>query len=66
MPIYEYKCRTCNHKFEELIIGCQEPKECPECGSPKVERQMSMFSSCAPSSGGSIASPGCGGGGGFS
>jgi putative FmdB family regulatory protein len=33
MPIYEYKCLSCGHKFEVLQKVSDEPiKVCPECG----------------------------------
>ncbi len=32
MPIYEYRCEVCSHKFEEyLSINSLNPN-CPECG----------------------------------
>ncbi len=33
MPIYEYECQFCNHKFQ-LLQGFNEPppKVCPSCG----------------------------------
>lgn len=61
MPIYEYVCSKCQHDFEELIFNTSEKVACPECGSAKVERAMSVFASVSgdsfrPSSGSS-----CGG-----
>jgi putative FmdB family regulatory protein len=34
MPIYEYKCKKCGHRFEKLHQSFSEPrvKKCPECG----------------------------------
>lgn len=50
VPIYEFVCGSCGHRFEELVgshVGRQaEDVCCPECGSAKVERQIS--SSYAP------------------
>jgi len=37
MPIYEYKCRGCGHKFEELVLGEEEIK-CPKCNSKELEK----------------------------
>ncbi len=35
MPIYEYQCEECEHKFDMLQKITAEPlKECPECGGP--------------------------------
>jgi putative FmdB family regulatory protein len=39
MPIYEYKCESCNKTFEELILpGEKEPEKCPECGDKSLRR----------------------------
>jgi putative FmdB family regulatory protein len=33
MPIYEYECQTCRHRFERRQSFRDEPvKVCPECG----------------------------------
>ncbi len=35
MPIYEYQCEACEHKFDMLQKITAEPlKECSECGGP--------------------------------
>ncbi len=63
MPIYEYKCSECNKEFERVMFSSdQDAAPCPECGSSKTEKVMSVFSSsagmvkssagCGPSSGG--------------
>jgi putative FmdB family regulatory protein len=31
MPIYEYCCETCGHRFERLVRIGAEPPPCPEC-----------------------------------
>ncbi len=35
MPIYDYVCGSCNHRFE-VLRGLNEagPHQCPECGGP--------------------------------
>jgi putative FmdB family regulatory protein len=44
MPIFEYRCATCNHAFEELILTRnQEHVECPNCGGSAVEPLVSRF-----------------------
>lgn len=46
MPIYEFDCRPCKDRFEILIsISRIDEAKCPKCGSDKVTRVMSMFSS---------------------
>lgn len=42
MPIYEYKCDTCQDDFEKLVFGKDEVV-CPKCGG-QVERLMSACS----------------------
>ncbi len=39
MPTYDYRCKACNHEFEEFQSMSAKPlKKCPECGKPKLER----------------------------
>ena len=42
MPIYEYACADCGHRFEELILADEKPL-CPECESASAEKQLSAF-----------------------
>ena len=42
MPIYEYTCRSCEHPFEELVLGSETPS-CPECASEELEQRFSTF-----------------------
>jgi len=45
MPIYEYRCKSCDHEFEEFIrSGDSEPEACPECETPSVTRLISNTS----------------------
>ncbi len=33
MPIYEYECSYCSHKFQQLQrVGDKTPEVCPNCG----------------------------------
>src|SRR5277367_1754314 len=33
MPLYEYLCNKCGHRFEEIRkFSDKQPKKCPECG----------------------------------
>ena len=45
MPIYEYKCRSCNHKFEVLQRISEDGTnlECPACKAKNPERIFSVF-----------------------
>jgi putative FmdB family regulatory protein len=49
MPIYEYECRGCGHRFEKIVYGGAAP-DCPTCRSADVEKLLSTF---AVASGGS-------------
>ena len=41
MPIYEYQCKKCSHRFERIQKFSDAPvKTCPQCGG-KVERLIS-------------------------
>lgn len=45
MPIYEYRCKDCNHQFEALLLSKEpEPTECPACQSHEVARKVSASS----------------------
>jgi putative FmdB family regulatory protein len=42
MPIYEYACRSCDHRFEALIRGTSATPACPECKSTDLEKLLSL------------------------
>jgi putative FmdB family regulatory protein len=63
MPIFEFKCKNCQHVFEELVFSSNSSAEeiiCPECGEKKADKLMSAFSSSGTSSSGSGGAPSCG------
>jgi len=34
MPLYEYCCKSCGHRFERLErVSAPSPRPCPECGA---------------------------------
>ena len=41
MPLYDFKCRKCGKKFEELVRLGDSPV-CPKCGAADAERLFSM------------------------
>ena len=47
MPIYEYKCSACDHRFSVLqrIGEGNEQLICEKCGTPKPTKQFSTFAS---------------------
>ncbi len=41
MPIYTYRCESCGHEFEELVLSAKDaPEGCPVCGA-SVRRTFS-------------------------
>ena len=41
MPLYEYECKKCKHRFEKIQkFSDPHTKKCPECGGP-VEQVLS-------------------------
>jgi putative FmdB family regulatory protein len=42
MPIYEYVCRDCEHRFETLVTAARQPS-CPKCQSSGLDKQLSVF-----------------------
>ncbi|SHF24153.1 putative regulatory protein, FmdB family [Desulfofundulus australicus DSM 11792] len=69
MPIYEFRCHTCGHRFEKLCPLGEggEHQVCPACRATGAERVMSSFASPgnrdaggSPGSGSSCS--GCSGG----
>ena len=65
MPIYEYTCSACNTRFEQLhkSMNGQTKAKCPQCGSARTARALSVFAvgGESPKGTGSAAahSPGC-------
>jgi putative FmdB family regulatory protein len=41
MPLYEYECKKCGHRFEKILKFSDKPmKKCPDCGGA-VEQLIS-------------------------
>jgi putative FmdB family regulatory protein len=40
MPLFDYVCSECKHRFEALVRKNDEKVECPKCKSEKTERQL--------------------------
>ncbi len=42
MPIYEYKCKACTHKFDKLQKLNDPPlTDCPDCGKSELVKLVS-------------------------
>jgi putative FmdB family regulatory protein len=42
MPIYEYKCQSCQHELEALQKVSDAPLvDCPDCGQPALRKKVS-------------------------
>ena len=56
MPIFEYICKECDHRFEALVYG-KEKAECPKCHARKLAPQLSVFAVSAGSAKSASPSP---------
>lgn len=47
MPLYEYVCEGCDHRYEAMQPISAKPEEtiCPKCNTTKSRRIMSSFAS---------------------
>jgi putative FmdB family regulatory protein len=47
MPIYEYECERCTHRFEQLVLPAQArlavDRTCPSCRGREVRQLPSSF-----------------------
>ncbi len=42
MPIYEFECAGCGHRFDRLQkLSDDDPTICPACGAPQLKRRVS-------------------------
>ena len=62
MPNYEYTCESCKKSFEHLArtMNATGPVKCPECGSTKTARALSVFAVGAESASKPAMPPGGG------
>ena len=54
MPIYEYRCKSCERSFETLRSFSQkdEPTNCPSCGTTTKMRLLSLTAAISHGEGG--------------
>jgi putative FmdB family regulatory protein len=42
MPIYEFECSSCGHRFDRLQkLSDTDPTICPSCAAPQLRRRVS-------------------------
>ncbi|MEO0184852.1 MAG: zinc ribbon domain-containing protein [candidate division WOR-3 bacterium] len=60
MPVFEFCCKKCNHRFEDLVFKNSElsDMQCPVCGSKNIEKLFSIFGFCSKGSNGETSSAG--------
>ena len=46
MPLFEFVCRECGHRFETLVLGTRVAT-CPACASTMLEKLVSSFATRA-------------------
>lgn len=60
MPIFEYRCKSCENEFEKLVFRSDDTDiECPSCHSPQVQKKMSAASIRTADAFGGGAGAGC-------
>jgi putative FmdB family regulatory protein len=42
MPLFEYTCQSCGHRFEYLVRADREAT-CPHCDSTSLSKHLSTF-----------------------
>ncbi len=57
MPLFEFECRDCGEKFEDLVSSLEAAVTCPQCGSDQVGRLLSVFASGGSGGGGGCSAP---------
>jgi putative FmdB family regulatory protein len=63
MPVYEYRCKSCDEKYEVFHRGKEEQEKviCPSCNSKESKKLLSGFNASVNSSSDSpCASGSCG------
>jgi putative FmdB family regulatory protein len=59
MPLFEYACRGCGHRFEHLTRADRLPS-CPRCDGRDLEKQLSVFAVSASAADVPFAAGPCG------
>lgn len=56
MPLFDFHCRDCGHRFETLVMGARTPA-CPRCGSAQLEKLASTFATRSSGTDRNVAAP---------
>ncbi len=56
MPLFEYECRGCGHRFEYLTREGQSPS-CPACKGAELQKLLSVFAAQSSGPGKSFSYP---------
>lgn len=61
MPIYEYKCTSCGHRFDVLQRMNEDGTNltCPHCGASRPEKMISTCASAGIANSGASSGRGC-------
>ena len=59
MPIFRYKCRSCQAEFELLLPRFDAEAECPKCASSDLEKQLNKIAVTTSSAKGCAMSGQC-------
>jgi putative FmdB family regulatory protein len=43
MPLYDYECIRCGHRFELIVKIGQDGPACPACGAGETKRLPTLF-----------------------
>ena len=60
MPIYEYECRGCGERFEQILLNSRTEVICRKCQSTNVAQLLSTFAVAGPSERGTAEPGPCG------
>ena len=42
MPLFDFRCKSCDREFEALVRSGETPR-CPSCQSTDLEKQLTTF-----------------------
>ena len=53
MPVYEYTCKKCDKRFDQLVrsMSTDVRPPCPACGSDQTAKALSVFAVAADAGG---------------